>query len=101
MAVRPVFVVSLDERYCIRENMQFEYFSGFSDKQMQRSINSLHQAFVTKNADKKILEISSKSEVELGIRLSAFNLMTKTGDGKEFSVESAFQASKVFEKGGK
>lgn len=65
MAVRPVFVVSLDERHCIHENVQFEYFSGFSDKQMQRSINSLHKKFAAKNADKKILEISSKSEVEL------------------------------------
>ena len=48
MAVRPVFVVSLDERYYIRENVQFEYFSGFSDKQMQRSIKSLHKAFEEK-----------------------------------------------------
>ena len=63
MAVRPVFVVSLDERYYIRENVQFEYFSGFSDKQMQRSIKSLHKAFEEKNSNKKILEISSKSEV--------------------------------------
>lgn len=100
MAVRPVFVVSLDNNYCKRENVQFEFFSGFSDKQKQKSVKSLHQAFALKNGDKKILEISSKSEVELGIKLSAFNLMIKTNSGKEFSVESAFQASKVFEKGG-
>lgn len=100
MANRPVFVVSDDKRYCIRENIEFEYFSGFSDKQQKKSINSLHQAYLKNNADKKILEISSKSEDELGIKLSAFNLMIKTKNGKEFSVESAFQASKVFEKGG-
>ncbi len=100
MAVRPVFVVSLDERYYIRENVQFEYFSGFSDKQMQRSIKSLHKAFEEKNSNKKILEISSKSEVKLGTCLSAFSLMIKTNSKKEISVESAFQASKVFEKGG-
>lgn len=100
MANRPVFVMSLDKRYCIRENVEFEYFSGFSDKQQKKSIQSLHQAYLKKHKDKKVLEISSKSEDELGIRLSAFNLMIKTPSGKEFSVESAFQASKVFEKGG-
>lgn len=100
MAVRPVFVVSLDNKYCIRDNIEFEFFSGFSDKQKQRCIKSLHQAFALKNKDKSVLEISSKSEDELGIKLSAFNLMIKTNSGKEFSVESAFQASKVFEKGG-
>lgn len=100
MAVRPVFVVSLDNKYCIRDNIEFEFFNGFSDKQKQRCIKSLHQAFALKSKDKSILEISSKSEDELGIRLSAFNLMIKTNSGKEFSVESAFQASKVFEKGG-
>lgn len=100
MANRPVFVVSLDKRYCVRENVEFKYFSGFSDQQKKKSINSLHQAYLKNNADKKILEISSKSEDELGVRLSAFNLMIKTKNGTEFSVESAFQASKVFEKGG-
>ena len=100
MANRPVFVMSLDKRYCIRENVEFEFFSGFSDKQQKKSIQSLHQAYLKKHTDKKVLEISSKSEDELGIRLSAFNLMIRTPSGKEFSVESAFQASKVFEKGG-
>ena len=100
MAVRPVFVVSLDSRYCIRKNVEFEFFSGFSDKQKRRSICSLHQEYLKDNKGKKILEISSKSEDELGVSLSAFNLMIKTKNGKEFSVESAFQASKVFERGG-
>jgi len=92
--------MSLDKRYCIRENVEFEFFSGFSDKQQKKSIQSLHQAYLKKHTGKKVLEISSKSEDELGIRLSAFNLMIRTPSGKEFSVESAFQASKVFEKGG-
>lgn len=100
MATRPVFEVSLDNRYCIRKNVEFEFFNGFSDKQKKRSIDSLHKAYLNKNSAKKILEISSKSEDELGIKLSAFNLMIKTKDGKIFSVESAFQASKVFENGG-
>ncbi len=52
------------------------------------------------NEGKRVLEISSKSEDELGVRLSAFNLMIRTKNGKEFYVESAFQDIKVFEKGG-
>lgn len=100
MAVRPVFVVSPDGRYCIRENVEFEFFSGFSDKQKKRCINSLHQSYLKTNHGKKLLEISSKSEDELGVRLSAFNLMIRSENGKEFSVESAFQAGKVFENGG-
>ena len=100
MAVRPVFVVSLDSRYCIRKNVEFEFFNGFSDKQKRRCIGSLHKAYLRDNSEKKILEISSKSESELGVKLSAFNLMIKSDSGKEFSVESAFQASKVFEMGG-
>lgn len=47
-----------------------------------------------------MLEISSKSNIELGVALSAFNLKIKTKNDKEFSVETAFQASKVFEFGG-
>ena len=100
MAVRPVFVVSMDNRYCVRNDVEFEFFSGFSDKQKRRSIASLHQEYLRRNMGKKVLEISSKSQEELGVKLSAFNLMIKTKSGKEFSVESAFQASKVFEKGG-
>lgn len=100
MAVRPVFVVSLDQTFCARRNIEFKYFSGFSDTQQKKNIKSLHQAFALEHGDVKILEISTKSEEELGVRLSAFNLMIRTNGGREFSVESAFQASKVFEGGG-
>lgn len=100
MAIRPVFIVTLDKRYCVKENVNFEFFRGFSDTQKRKSIKSLHQEYLKKDCTKKILEISSKSEEELGVKLSAFNLMIKTKNGKEFSVESAFQSSKVFEKGG-
>lgn len=100
MAVRPVFEVSFDNQYCRKENVEFEFFSGFSDKQKKRCIESLQKEYLKNNAEKKVLEISSKSEKELGIKLSAFNLMMKTKSGKEVSVECAFQAGKVFEKGG-
>lgn len=46
------------------------------------------------------MEISSKSTDLLGVQLSAFNLMIETKKtSKKFSVECAFQSSKVFEHG--
>ncbi len=100
MAIRPVFEAAVDDRFCVRKNVEFEFFSGFSDKQQRRCINSLHQAYRKENSEKKVLEISSKSENDLGIALSAFHLTVRAGNGKEYSVESLFQAGKVFEHGG-
>lgn len=100
MANRPVFMVANDNQFCQKINVDFEYFSGFSEKQQRRCINSLHNSFKIIHPEKRVLEISSKSENELGVQLSAFNLFIKTKSGKEFSVESAFQGSKVFENGG-
>lgn len=100
MAIRPVFVALPDNRYCVRKNIEFTFFSGFSDAQKKRCIHSLHQSYLKTNPNKNVLEISSKSREELGVKLSAFYLMTHDKAGREFSVESAFQAGKIFENGG-
>ena len=47
-----------------------------------------------------ILECSTSSENQIGKQLSAFNLRFSTPAGRTISVESAYQGSKVFEKGG-
>ena len=36
MAVRPVFVVSSEENCFVQKNIQFEFFSGFSETQKQK-----------------------------------------------------------------
>ena len=100
MAVRPVFAVTLDKTLFKKENVEFEYFKGFSISQKRKNICSLHAEYLKNNYKHNVLEISSKSDDELGVKLSAFNLMFRTKSGKKISVESAFQASKVFEKGG-
>lgn len=100
MAKRPVFIVSDNNPYVIEKYIDFQFYSGFSLNQKQKSIKSLHEAYLQIHQSSKILEISSKSESELGIKLSAFNLMITTKSNKEYSVEMAFQASKVFENGG-
>nr|WP_227751444.1 hypothetical protein [Tabrizicola oligotrophica] len=65
------------------------------------SIRSLHEAIRIAVPGARVLEVSSASEDALGEKLSAFNLTFHTrGRGREISVESAFQASKVFENGG-
>ena len=69
--------------------------------QKQKSICSLHEAAVARRLCSRPLEISSKSEVELGVGLSAFNLRVTTQKLKKtFTVETAYQSSKVFTRGG-
>lgn len=101
MANRPVFMaLGKKNKYVEEENIEFEWFPGFSITQKQKSINSLHENFLVSSPSSKILEVSSKSDEIIGIALSAFNLKIKTKKNIEFSVETAFQASKVFESGG-
>lgn len=100
MSKRPVFIVSKHSKEFVKViEIEFTWFPGFSVIQKQRSIQSLHENFFNDYPEYKILEISSKSENELGVLLSAFNLMIPRKKGK-MSVESAFQGSKVFENGG-
>lgn len=101
MAKRPVFVPKFDGATLVDiVDIEFEWFAGMHFTQKQKSIRSLHEAYRSQYQEAQILEISSKSEIELGTKLSAFNLMFKTKSGKSISVESTFQASKVFTNGG-
>ncbi len=100
MATRPLFVPKRNSIGVDEVMIDFDWFPGFSKSQKQKSIDSLHKEAKLKGFN-KILEISSKSELELGINLSAFNLIITTQkQKKKLTVETAFQGSKVFEKGG-
>lgn len=100
MAKRPVFAPYRDKVGVEEKLIDFKWYSGFAVSQKQKSIQSLHkEAQVYGYHD--LLEISSKSEDELGVSMSAFNLtITTKKHNRSFSVESAFQGSKVFERGG-
>ena len=100
MARRPVFAPDSDKPYVSELSLDFEYFPGFSIQQKQRSIASLHASYVAKFPSSRVLEVSSKSESDIGVRLSAFNLMIEHPGRGSYSVECAFQASKVFLHGG-
>ncbi len=102
MAKRPIYT-PIDKKSCFVKTIfiDFQWFPGFSVLQKQKSIESLHSKAKENIKDINILEISSKSKDDLGVNLSAFNLLIKTvKNKKEYSVESAFQASKVFDSGG-
>jgi hypothetical protein len=100
MAIRPVFVPMIDGRLGACEKpVDFKWYAGLAKSQKQKSIHELHSA-ARKMGYERVLEISSKSEDELGIKLSAFNLVIETKSGNRFTVETAFQGSKVFQRGG-
>lgn len=100
MAKRPVFSPYRDKVGVVEKLIDFKWHSGFAVSQKQKSIQSLHQeAKIFGYQD--LLEISSKSEDDLGVSMSAFNLKITTKKyNRSFSVESAFQGSKVFDRGG-
>jgi len=101
MAKRPIFIPRIDGSIGVEVKLiSFSWYPGFSAVQKQKSIHSLHESAYSEGVE-AILEISSKSEDELGVNLSAFNLYITTKKyNNKFSVESAFQSSKVFENGG-
>lgn len=103
MAKRPVFIVVDNESkntFVDILYVDFNWYPGFSISQKQKCIDSLHKNFLKLYREKRVLEVSTKSNNELGKKLSAFNL--KLFDNtlkKEIPVENIFQASKVFENG--
>jgi hypothetical protein len=101
MAKRPIFVPLHDgKRYVLERYVEFTWHAGFSKAQKQRSIRDLHGVALREYNVRNPLEISSKSDQELGVQLSSFNLTFRTRRDRLLTVEAAFQGSKVFEHGG-
>lgn len=102
MAERPLFIPSTEGPALVRTKyVEFQWFPGMAASQKQKSVDSLHAAALKLSGISKVLEVSSKSRGELGVALSAFNLtFTTIKHNRTFSVECAYQGSKVFERGG-
>ncbi|MGC1329796.1 DarT1-associated NADAR antitoxin family protein [Pseudomonas sp.] len=103
MASRPIFIPAPAGPTLVHtKQIEFKWFPGLSASQKQKSVESLHHAAefqIPTLSD--VLEVSSKSKRDLGIALSAFNLtITTLRNNLTFTVECAFQGSKVFEDGG-
>ena len=96
MASKKVFYIKNDQIFF--DIIDFKYYNGFSIQQKQKSILSMHEE-INNKYDGDILEISSKSNNELGRKLSAFNLPVEI-NGIKTKLENLFQSSKVFSNGG-
>ncbi|MDX1352799.1 MAG: hypothetical protein R3254_07295 [Thiomicrorhabdus sp.] len=100
MASRPVFIPSKDFPFVKEVLVEFKWHAGFAVSQKQKSIVEFHEAIDALGLGKSSLEISSKSSLEIGTALSAFNLKVELGNGQNVAVENIFQAAKIFEQGG-
>ena len=99
MSTRPVFVPLNKGKLLVTEvPIDFKWNPGMAPIQKKKNIAALHAAAKSRDLD-RLLEISSKSEDEVGRRLSAFSLKLQVGDRKVF-IECAYQGSKVFRHGG-
>lgn len=100
MAVRPVYVPKNSAPFYDVVNIEFKWNGGFAVSQKQKNIKAIHDGFMLIYPDGKPLEISSKSLVETGVKLSAFNLMKYVPElNRSIPVENVYQAGKVFENG--
>lgn len=100
MAERPVFIPVPGEPELVREvYFPIRWYAGFAPVQKKKNVAALHEA-AAKSGYSPLLEISTKSDEKLGQHLSAFHLKTNISRLGEIPLESAYQGSKVFERGG-
>lgn len=99
MAIRPIFISTSDiENPFIKEDINFKWISGMSYIQKCKRRDSLKEEIEKIYDINKWLEVSTKSDKDIGIKLSALNLELITSS-KKISVENVYQNSKVFENG--
>lgn len=92
MASRPAW--SVRDGQVTKQMFEFSWNGGFAYVQTQKNVKALHDT-ITACHGEQALEVSSKSDSELGRKLGAFSL--RLG---EFSLENVFQAAKKYEFGG-
>ena len=95
MSTKRIFRIENDIVKYVDINISVDYRQPHKEK----NVIQLHNKFYKLYANEKILEVSTKSQNELGRKLSAFNLRYSINN-KEYPLECIFQSSKVFEKGG-
>ena len=99
MASRPIFIPNIEgPGLAVEQNLQINWASGFSPIQKKKNILALNNE-AKRHGITSVLEISSKSDEEVGKRLSAFSLKI-TLESNKYPLESVYQGCKVFEHGG-
>jgi hypothetical protein len=100
MAERPIFLPAPNTPELVKEiSCQIVWNPGFAPVQKSKNIKALHEA-AAKAGYSPLLEVSTKSEENLGRHLSSFHLCVQTAASGEVPLECAYQGSKVFENGG-
>ena len=101
MESKPVFMPRVGSDNLVKTDMvRIERHVGFATRQKKKTLNDLHRVIKKKYGFKNVLELSTKSGNKLSFPLSPYSLQITNDDGQNYSVENAFQASKVFEQGG-
>ena len=101
MEYKPVFMPRVGSDNLVKTDMvRIERHVGFATRQKKKTLNDLHRVIKKKYGFKNVLELSTKSGNKLSFPLSPYSLQITNDDGQKYSVENAFQASKVFEQGG-
>ena len=100
MAERPVFVPVTTGSMLVQEvPVEFRWHPGMAPSQKKKNVEELHHAAHIKGLE-HLLEVSSKSDREIGKRLSAFHQKVRLADSSVVPLECVYQGSKVFESGG-
>ena len=101
MAERYVYLPAKKTGWIKAVLTEFEWNKGQAASQKLKNVLALHGAFRRRYPEAKILEISSKSNEEVGKKLSAFSLVKYVPElERSVPVECIYQGGKVFEKGG-
>lgn len=101
MSVRPVYLPKATRPYYTTESYEFDWNPGQSAVQKKKNSKALRDLFTEKHPDRSILEVSTKSDSEIGQKLSPFHLTLRLPTlRKEFPVENILHASKAFRHGG-
>jgi hypothetical protein len=101
MAERPIFVPLSSGKSLVTEvPVTFKWHAGMAPSQKRKNVEALHEAASTKRGLDHLLEISSKSDREIGRKLSAFYQKIELSEGKIVPLECVFQGSKRFQFGG-
>lgn len=101
MAKKKYFKIDLINNKVEEKEIEYIFSPGFAKVQKEKNIKSIKKNIEKKEGfENKILEVSTKSDTDLGVKLSAFNLSIKTKKDRVITVEMLFQSSKKFEKGG-
>ena len=99
MARRPLFIPAPEQADLVKVVWaELTWHPGFAVVQKKKNVHALHRAAELMGYS-PILEISTKSNDKLGQHLSAFHLKVSSSRGP-LPLESAYQGSKVFERGG-